>query len=99
MAKAFKKWEKRSFVTHVFRCTFFNLFLLPSIVYLSIKKTIKGVILFYSTIFFIHFAPAGCLDVDASVKGARFVRFCDAFNIPVITFVDEPGFVPGLYAC
>ena len=38
---------------------------------------------------------AGVLDIDASVKGARFVRFCDAFNIPVITFVDVPGFLPG----
>ena len=38
---------------------------------------------------------AGCLDIDASVKAARFVRFCDAFNIPIITFVDVPGFLPG----
>jgi propionyl-CoA carboxylase beta chain len=38
---------------------------------------------------------AGCLDVDASVKGGRFVRFLDAFNIPIITFVDVPGFLPG----
>ena len=38
---------------------------------------------------------AGCLDIDASVKAARFVRFCDAFNIPVVTFVDVPGFMPG----
>jgi propionyl-CoA carboxylase beta chain len=38
---------------------------------------------------------AGCLDINASVKGARFVRFCDAFNIPVITFEDVPGFLPG----
>jgi propionyl-CoA carboxylase beta chain len=38
---------------------------------------------------------AGCLDIDASVKGARFVRFCDCFNIPIITFVDVPGFLPG----
>jgi propionyl-CoA carboxylase beta chain len=38
---------------------------------------------------------AGCLDIDASVKGARFVRFCDAFNLPLITFVDVPGFLPG----
>ncbi|MBI2343874.1 MAG: acyl-CoA carboxylase subunit beta [Deltaproteobacteria bacterium] len=38
---------------------------------------------------------AGCLDIDASVKGARFVRFCDAFNIPLVTFVDVPGFLPG----
>jgi len=37
----------------------------------------------------------GCLDIDASVKGARFVRFCDAFNIPIITFEDVPGFLPG----
>lgn len=39
---------------------------------------------------------AGCLDIDASLKGARFVRFCDAFNIPLITFVDVPGFLPGV---
>ena len=38
---------------------------------------------------------AGCLDIDASTKGARFVRFCDAFNIPLLTFVDVPGFLPG----
>jgi propionyl-CoA carboxylase beta chain len=38
---------------------------------------------------------AGCLDIDASVKAARFVRFCDAFNIPLVTFVDVPGFLPG----
>lgn len=38
---------------------------------------------------------AGCLDINASIKGARFVRFCDAFNIPIVTFVDVPGFMPG----
>lgn len=38
---------------------------------------------------------AGCLDINASVKGARFVRFCDCFNIPLVTFVDVPGFLPG----
>jgi len=38
---------------------------------------------------------AGCLDIAASVKAARFVRFCDAFNIPLVTFVDVPGFLPG----
>ena len=38
---------------------------------------------------------AGVLDIDASVKGARFVRFCDAFNIPLVSFVDVPGFMPG----
>jgi propionyl-CoA carboxylase beta chain len=41
----------------------------------------------------LHFA--GCLDINASEKAARFVRTCDAFNIPVITFVDVPGFLPG----
>jgi propionyl-CoA carboxylase beta chain len=41
----------------------------------------------------LHFA--GCLDIDASEKAARFVRTCDAFNIPVLTFVDVPGFLPG----
>ncbi len=38
---------------------------------------------------------SGVLDIDSSVKGARFVRFCDCFNIPVVTFVDVPGFLPG----
>jgi propionyl-CoA carboxylase beta chain len=39
---------------------------------------------------------AGVLDIDSSIKAARFVRFCDAFNIPIITFVDVPGFLPGI---
>src|SRR5436305_14454138 len=39
---------------------------------------------------------AGSLDINSSVKGARFVRFCDAFNIPLVTFVDVPGFLPGV---
>ena len=39
---------------------------------------------------------AGVLDIDSSIKGARFVRFCDAFNIPLVVFVDVPGFLPGL---
>ncbi len=39
---------------------------------------------------------AGVLDIDSSVKGARFVRFCDAFNLPIVTFVDVPGFLPGV---
>src|SRR5690606_28676425 len=39
---------------------------------------------------------AGVLDIDASEKAARFIRFCDCFNIPVITFEDVPGFMPGL---
>ncbi|XP_061896789.1 propionyl-CoA carboxylase beta chain, mitochondrial-like [Entelurus aequoreus] len=38
---------------------------------------------------------SGCLDINSSVKGARFVRFCDAFNVPIVTFVDVPGFLPG----
>ncbi len=38
---------------------------------------------------------AGCLDIEASLKGARFIRFCDAFNIPIISLVDVPGFLPG----
>ena len=41
-------------------------------------------------------ALAGVLDIDSSVKGARFVRTCDAFNIPLVTFVDVPGFLPGV---
>lgn len=40
---------------------------------------------------------AGCLDIDASIKGARFVRFCDAFNIPLLTLLDVPGFLPGTH--
>jgi len=40
-------------------------------------------------------ALAGVLDIDASIKGARFIRFCDAFNIPLVSFVDVPGFLPG----
>ena len=40
-------------------------------------------------------ALAGVLDIDASIKAARFVRFCDAFNIPLVSFVDVPGFLPG----
>ncbi|BBF93512.1 acyl-CoA carboxylase subunit beta [Blastochloris tepida] len=39
---------------------------------------------------------AGCLDIDSSDKGARFIRFCNAFNIPLVTFVDVPGFLPGI---
>jgi propionyl-CoA carboxylase beta chain len=39
---------------------------------------------------------AGCLDINASIKGARFVRFCDSFNIPLVVFEDVPGFLPGL---
>lgn len=39
---------------------------------------------------------AGCLDINSSLKGARFVRFCDAFNIPLVTFEDVPGFLPGV---
>jgi propionyl-CoA carboxylase beta chain len=40
---------------------------------------------------------AGCLDIDASIKTARFVRFCDCFNIPLVTLVDVPGFLPGTH--
>jgi propionyl-CoA carboxylase beta subunit len=40
---------------------------------------------------------AGCLDIDASIKGARFVRFCDAFNIPLVIYEDVPGFLPGTH--
>ena len=39
---------------------------------------------------------AGVLDINSSIKGARFVRFCDCFNIPLVTFVDVPGFLPGV---
>ena len=38
---------------------------------------------------------AGCLDIDASVKAARFIRTCDCFNIPILTFIDVLGFLPG----
>jgi propionyl-CoA carboxylase beta chain len=40
---------------------------------------------------------AGCLDIDASAKGARFVRFCDAFNVPLVIYEDVPGFLPGVH--
>jgi acetyl-CoA carboxylase carboxyltransferase component len=43
-----------------------------------------------------HGAMAGSLDIDASDKAARFVRFCNAFNIPLLTLVDVPGFLPGI---
>jgi len=52
-----------------------------------------------STVGFIANQPmylAGCIDIDAALKAARFVRFCDAFNIPIVTFVDVPGFLPGM---
>jgi len=52
-----------------------------------------------STVGFVANQPmhlAGCLDIDASRKAARFVRFCDAFEIPLVTFVDVPGFLPGV---
>lgn len=42
------------------------------------------------------FFLAGCLDINASVKAARFIRFCDAFNIPIVTLIDVPGFLPGV---
>ena len=51
-----------------------------------------------STVGFVANQPmvlAGCLDIDSSKKAARFVRFCDCFNIPIVTFVDVPGFLPG----
>lgn len=51
-----------------------------------------------STVGFVANQPmvlAGCLDIDSSIKAARFVRFCDAFNIPIVTLVDVPGFLPG----
>jgi propionyl-CoA carboxylase beta chain len=40
-------------------------------------------------------SASGCLDINASNKAARFVRYCDAFNIPLVTLVDVPGFLPG----
>ena len=43
------------------------------------------------------FIMAGCIDINASDKAARFIRFCDAFNIPVVSLVDVPGFLPGMY--
>ncbi|HTY68312.1 MAG TPA: acyl-CoA carboxylase subunit beta [Alphaproteobacteria bacterium] len=51
-----------------------------------------------STVGFVANQPmvlAGCLDISSAIKAARFVRFCDAFNIPIVTFVDVPGFLPG----
>ena len=55
----------------------------------------KAGIIKYHCNYFMMILLTGCLDINASVKGARFVRFCDAFNIPLITFVDVPGFLPG----
>ncbi len=52
-----------------------------------------------STVGFVANNPmhlAGCLDIDASLKAARFIRFCDAFNIALVSFVDVPGFLPGV---
>lgn len=52
-----------------------------------------------STVGFVANNPmhlAGCLDINASTKAARFIRFCDAFNIPLVSFVDVPGFLPGV---
>ncbi|MDP3533421.1 MAG: acyl-CoA carboxylase subunit beta [Alphaproteobacteria bacterium] len=52
-----------------------------------------------STVGFVANQPlvlAGCLDIESSRKAARFVRFCDCFNIPIVTFVDVPGFMPGI---
>ena len=46
-------------------------------------------------IFMFYHCCIGCLDIVSSIKGARFVRFCDCFNIPLITFEDVPGFLPG----
>lgn len=40
---------------------------------------------------------AGVLDIDAAIKASRFIRFCDAFNIPIVTFVDVPGYLPGTH--
>jgi propionyl-CoA carboxylase beta chain len=51
-----------------------------------------------STVGFVANQPmvlAGCLDIQSAIKAARFVRFCDAFGIPIVTFVDVPGFLPG----
>src|SRR3712207_4104993 len=49
----------------------------------------------YTTLFRSPAHLAGTLDIDASIKAARFVRFCDAFNVPLVTFEDVPGFLPG----
>src|SRR5256886_10341485 len=56
-----------------------------------IRRPPRSTLFPYTTLF----RSAGCLDIDASIKAARFVRFCDAFNIPLVTFVDVPGFLPG----
>src|SRR2546430_13318341 len=56
-----------------------------------IRRPPRSTLFPYTTLF----RSAGCLDIDASVKAARFVRFCDAFNIPLVTFEDVPGFLPG----
>ena len=55
-----------------------------------IQGTVVGILANNST------QKAGCLDIDSSDKAARFIRFCNAFNIPIVTFVDVPGFLPGI---
>lgn len=57
---------------------------------------LDAILLCCCSVFKLRLLPPGCLDINSSVKGARFVRFCDAFNIPIITFVDVPGFLPGI---
>jgi len=56
----------------------------------TIAVTITGIIANQAAIM------AGCLDIDASDKASRFIRYCDAFNIPIVTFVDVPGYLPGV---
>lgn len=65
------------------------------LVHLSTKK-MKYLSLDHSIEHWLSVCFVGCLDINSSTKGARFVRFCDAFNIPIITFVDVPGFLPGI---
>lgn len=64
--------------------------ILSTLPYIISIEPLSFLIIYYS-----KFHSTGCLDINSSVKGARFVRFCDAFNIPLVTFVDVPGFLPG----
>ena len=62
---------------------------------LGSPRTVNSVVYFHNYDLLMLCPTPGCLDINSSIKGARFVRFCDAFGIPLITFEDVPGFLPG----
>lgn len=86
-----------SFITYYYLLTLDILCLIGGTLWWNGRRicALQSVLQIWILYHFICKQCAGCLDIDASVKGARFVRFCDAFNIPIITFVDVPGFLPG----